>query len=593
MLQEWIKRNEMAKKLHIHRPGPDLVRTVGQTASAGIRSVGSGGRELNPALKTANTPDRWNDDILRHLGSLVDSVTTGIISLDGEGRIRVFNAATEKLFGLPRAMVLNRHMREIGQIMGFDDHAQRALWERLTDAVWAAGAALDLEYDLAPKNGPRRVISYSVYPLGRMAWSIGNGVVIMLEDITRKKEMEDQVSDARKRLLAVFEGITDGIQVVDSDFRITAVNKSMTALLGRSIRIGALCYEACAFGSKVCTDCPAEETFRTGQPSSITKKLLPPGGGAGGRDRSVEISTFPLVDRGNRVIQVVEYIKDVTEKVRLAERLEQSRRLAELGEMAARVAHEVRNPLNAITGAAHYLSTEYAGDETLQKFTQLIKRQAIRVNQVASDLLYVSKPLRTRFTTVQVNAVLDQVHDSLCEQLRDQGIVVAQVLAPDLPPIEADEIQIEQALHNLLRNAVEAMPDGGTLRLVTAVVENGSRIEIRIQDTGQGIAEQDRERIFQSFYTTKIKGTGLGLTIVQRVLKSHGGEIVLERPETGGARIVVRLPAGKETGMRPTTAFEDRIRTDTSAGSVESFGERTDADDPASRSKIQDQKPSL
>ena len=576
-----------------------------QTAYGGIRSLGNGIRELTHTLKTAESPDRWNDDILRHLGSLVDSVTTGIISLDGEGRIRVFNAATEKLFGLPRAMVINRHMREIGQIMGFDDHAQRALWERLTDAVWAAGAALDLEYDLAPKNGPRRVISYSVYPLGRMAWSIGNGVVIMLEDITRKKEMEDQVSDARKRLLAVFEGITDGIQVVDSDFRITAVNKSMTALLARNIRIGAHCYEACSFDSTICVDCPAEETFRTGQPSSITKKLMQPRSGAEWRDRTIEISTFPLVDRGNRVIQVVEYIKDVTEKVRLAERLEQSRRLAELGEMAARVAHEVRNPLNAITGAAHYLSTEYAGDETLQKFTMLIKRQAIRVNQVASDLLYVSKPLRTRFTTVQVNAVLDQALDSLCEQLRDQRIVVVQALGPALPPIEADEIQIEQALHNILRNAVEAMSDGGTLRIAAAVVENGACIEIRIEDTGQGIPEQDRERIFQSFYTTKIKGTGLGLTIVQRVLKNHGGGIVLEQPEAGGTRVLVRLPVRNEGGATPTVAFDSRLRSETSTSplmvsrsgsnhSVESFGERADAKNTfSSQAAIPDQKPSL
>jgi signal transduction histidine kinase len=476
-------------------------------------------------------------------------VTTGIISLDGERRVRTFNASVEKLFALPRAIVIGRPMNEIGRIMGFDEHALRALWERLIDAVWAAGAALDLEYDLLLKNGRRRVISYSVYPLGRMAWSTGNGVVIMLEDITRKKEMEDQVSDARKRLLAVFEGITDGIQVIDGDFRITAVNKSMTALLERDIKINNYCYEACSFDIKVCVDCPAEETFRTGLPSSITKTLPQTGGGPGGRDRVVEISTFPLLDRGGRVVQVVEYIKDVTERVRLAERLEQSRRLAELGEMAARVAHEVRNPLNAITGAAHYLGTEYAGDETLLKFTDLIKRQAIRVDRVASDLLYVSKPIRTRMATVNVNAVFDQALDSLCEQLRDQHIVVVQDPRQDLPLIQADELQIEQALHNILRNAIEAMSGGGSLRTGAALSDDGVWVEIRIQDTGDGIRDQDRKRVFQSFFTTKIKGTGLGLTIVQRVLRNHGGEIFLEQPETGGTRALVRLPVRREFGV--------------------------------------------
>ncbi len=530
----------MGKKQHTNKSGLNLIRTVRQKVGS-VRLLRSDIKQLTNSLQTSRVSANAHDDMLHHLGGLVDSVTTGIISLDGEGRIRVFNAASEKLFGLPRVMVIGRHMSEIGRIMGFGDHALRALWERLSDAVWAAGAALDLEYDLMTKNGQRQVVSYSVYPLGRMAWSIGNGVVIMLEDISRKKEMEDQISDARKKLLSVFDGITDGIQVVDDDFRITAVNKSMTTLLGRHVKIGERCYEACSFGIKICADCPAEETFRSGQPASITKKLLQ-SGSTEPDERVVEISTFPLLDRGNRVVQTVEYIKDVTEKVRLAERLEHSRRLAELGEMAARVAHEVRNPLNAITGAAHYLATEHAGDDTLQKFTNLIKRQAIRVNQVASDLLYVSKPLRTQFTTVQVNAVLDQSLDSLCEQLRVEHIDVIHDLAPVIPPIQADELQIEQALQNVLRNAIEAMPEGGTLRISTGLSSGGSAVEIRIQDSGPGIAEQDRERIFQSFYTTKIRGTGLGLTIVQRVLKHHGGEITMERPEAGGTLVVLKLP---------------------------------------------------
>ncbi len=537
MQRDRTKRSEMGKKQQTNKPGPNLIRTVRKKSGDGVRPFGNTVSPL-AASQPSLTSGADHDDMLHHLGGLVDGVTTGIISLDGDGRIRVFNAASEKLFSLPRVMVIGRHMSEIGRIMGFGDHSLRALWERLSDAVWAAGAALDLEYDFIAKTGQRQVVSYSVYPLGRMAWSVGNGVVIMIEDISRKKEMEDQISDARKRLLAVFDGITDGIQVVDNDFRITAVNKSMTALLGKRIKIGAHCYEACSFGAKICTDCPAEETFRSGQPASVTKRLRLPGT----EERVVEISTFPLLNRGNRVVQTVEYIKDVTEKARLAERLEQSRRLVELGEMAARVAHEVRNPLNAITGAAHFLATEYAGDDTLHKFTDLIKRQAIRVNQVASDLLYMSKPLRTQFSSVQINAVLDQALDSVCEQLHAGHINVIMDLAPDVPAFQADELQIEQALQNILRNAVEAMPAGGTLRISSALSPEGSVVEVRIQDTGHGIAEQDRERIFQSFFTTKIRGTGLGLTIVQRVLKNHGGEIALEHPEAGGTVVLLKFP---------------------------------------------------
>jgi two-component system sensor histidine kinase AtoS len=293
--------------------------------------------------------------------------------------------------------------------------------------------------------------------------------------------------------------------------------------------------------------CSSDLTFRTGQPASLTKTLqreTPDGPD----EQVVEISTFPLLDRVNRVVQVVEYIKEVTERIRLAERLEHARRLAELGEMAARVAHEVRNPLNAITGAAHYLSTEYSGDETLLKFTNLIQRQATRVNQVASDLLYVSKPLRTRFLPLQLNAVIDQSLDSLCEQFQGGRITVVRDLSPDLPLVQADELQVEQALQNLLRNAVEAMPMGGTLRIASALAAAGDFAEVRIQDTGSGIAEEHRGRIFQSFFTTKVKGTGLGLTIVQRVLRNHGGEITLEHPDAGGTAVLIRLPLTQEAG---------------------------------------------
>jgi signal transduction histidine kinase len=501
-------------------------------------------RESGSCLKAGGAKGPGDENLL-HMSRLLDSVATGMISLDGEGRIKVFNAAAETLFSLPRAVILGVPFREAGRILSFSAHAHRAFWERLSDAVWAAGAARDLEFDLTPRNGPRRVISYSVYTLGRPTWSIDKGVVIMFEDITRKKEMEDQISDARKRLQAVFDGITDGIQVVDGDFRITAVNKSMTALLGRTILAGELCFKTCGFGVKLCEDCPAMATFETGFPSFITKRLPSARSvDADTGERVIEVSTFPLLDRGNRVVQVVEYIKDVTDRVRLAERLEHSRRLAELGEMAARVAHEVRNPLNAITGAAHYLSTEYRNDETIGKFTSIINRQATRVNQVASDLLSFSRPMRLRLEDVNINGVLEQVLDSLCEQARSQSITMETDMHADIPLIKADGFQIEQALQNIVRNAIEAMPGGGNLRVTTAVADGDGCVDVLIQDTGQGIPEADKGRIFQSFFTTKTRGTGLGLTIVQRVLKGHGGEIFIEQPVEGGTRVLVRLPVG-------------------------------------------------
>jgi signal transduction histidine kinase len=319
--------------------------------------------------------------------------------------------------------------------------------------------------------------------------------------------------------------------------------------------VGHRCHAARFSSGGVCGDCPAVETFRTGQPASIirrTGRAAPAGDGSG--ERVLEISTFPLLDRGNRVLHAVEYISDITDRVRLAERLEHARRLAVLGEMAARVAHEVRNPLNAITGAAHYLAAEYPDDETIQKFTSLIKRQSLRVDQVASDILHAARPLRLSRTSVNVNGIVEQALGSLRTMIEGERISVDCSLASTVPSILADEFQIEQVVYNILRNAVEAMPDGGTLSVATADDAGQGSVRITVQDTGTGIAPANRERIFETFFTTKSRGTGLGLSIVEGVLKNHGGAISVEQPERGGTRITVGLPVGRATP--PGTAGE-------------------------------------
>ena len=244
-----MKRKTIRNRFTDHRrTDPDGRTTPAPAGQLPVRD------EVGVLPRPEPAPGCQDDEVLQHLSSLLDSVKTGIISLDGEGRVRVFNAVAEMLFAVRRQAVLGRPFSDMGRMISFKDHSLRALWERLSDAVWAAGAALDLEYDLVRPTGHKRIIAYSVYPLGRLAWSVGDGVVIMLEDVTRKKEMEDQITDGRKRLQAVFDGITDGIQVLDPEFRITAVNKSMTILVGRAVTLGQHCFKACLSNSAACDD---------------------------------------------------------------------------------------------------------------------------------------------------------------------------------------------------------------------------------------------------------------------------------------------------------------------------------------------------
>jgi len=163
---------------------------------------------------------------------------------------------------------------------------------------------------------------------------------------------------------------------------------------------------------------------------------------------------------------------------------------------------------------------------------------------------------------VDIDAVVDQVLASLQEEIRGQGISVERHGDPGLPRLQADELQIEQALTNIIQNAVESMPCGGTLSISTTEDAGGGWLRISVQDTGSGILPRDRDHIFEAFYTTKPKGTGLGLSIVEGVLKNHGGKIFIEQPESGGTRIVLCLPAlgdADATGQeRPESAPSPR-----------------------------------
>jgi len=151
--------------------------------------------------------------------------------------------------------------------------------------------------------------------------------------------------------------------------------------------------------------------------------------------------------------------------------------------------------------------------------------------------------LRLTRTSVDVDAVVDQALASLQDEIRGQGISVQRHGDPGLPRLQADELQIEQALTNIIQNAVESMPRGGTLSISTTEDTGGGWLRISVQDTGSGILPRDRDHIFEAFYTTKPRGTGLGLSIVEGVLKNHGGKIFIEQPEGVGTRIVLCLPA--------------------------------------------------
>lgn len=227
------------------------------------------------------------------------------------------------------------------------------------------------------------------------------------------------------------------------------------------------------------------------------------------------------------------------------QRLLQASRLAAVGELAAGVAHEVNNPATTIlTRATFLLSADETRSESDREDLQAIVDQSERIAQVTRSLLMFSRPERLQLRPVAVERLVHGSLRSVDRLLSANGIAVETDLEPSLPLVLADESSLSRALENIIRNAIDAMPGGGVLR-VRAHRESGSWVCVEISDTGIGIDAPRIPRLFDPFFTTKEpgKGTGLGLSIAHGIVSEHCGQISVESTPGKGSEFIIMLPA--------------------------------------------------
>jgi signal transduction histidine kinase len=224
---------------------------------------------------------------------------------------------------------------------------------------------------------------------------------------------------------------------------------------------------------------------------------------------------------------------------RQQERMLHSDRLATVGELAAGLAHELRNPLAGISGALHVLGGQFGAGDDRRLLLDDVQAQIDRMNRALSDLLQHARPVTPQRIAVEVHGLLEH---SL-QFLPRLGVEIVRRYDESLPPLSLDPNLVHQAFLNILVNARQAMPQGGRISLETRPGPDGDgAIEIRISDTGSGIAQENLARIFQPFFTTKAQGTGLGLAIAARVVEQHGGRITVASVPGAGSTFTIFLP---------------------------------------------------
>ncbi|MHB8769676.1 MAG: two-component system sensor histidine kinase NtrB [Syntrophales bacterium] len=368
--------------------------------------------------------------------------------------------------------------------------------------------------------------------------------VVEQERRTRTLLAEKQTAFDKLDLLhrSIIESVDTGILTVNLRGQIKSLNRAAADITGLSF----LAVENKKF-SDIFPDCPAfeEQEIRNGN-RSVARTRFEMQFLAGGKQLLLGGSVSPLRDPSGERIGNIIIFQDLTAINEMKESLEKSRRLAFIGEMAASLAHEIRNPLASISGSIQMLKRDLVQGDTNARLMQIILRGKDQLESFLKDFLLIARPAPGIREPLDLREMIREVIESLrCIPDWNEELDVELVLGDAPLLIRANRTEVRQIIWNLVLNAVQAMPEGGKVRIEAENVEyeGCDGTEVTIGDTGCGIKDQDQQRIFEPFYTTRDTGTGLGLTVVNRIVEVYRGRIRLHSEPGAGTEFRIWLPA--------------------------------------------------
>jgi two-component system sporulation sensor kinase A len=433
----------------------------------------------------------------------------------------------------------------------------------LMKTIWKNGSVKNVEFAFLTKDGKEFLVEASASVIKNAA---GNpiGLVAIAKDITERKKMEDELKHERDMLESVTENVGAGLAIISKDYHILWANKLLEQLNGDCE--GKLCYSTFNRLTEICPDCGVKKVFDKGVPIDIHEYITKDDKG---NTVWVELIVTPIKDEKGNVIAALELAVNITERKimqnklteysqklekiveKRTEQLKQtqaklvkSERLATIGELAAMVGHDLRNPLTGIMGAAYYLKTKH-GTEVGAKGKEMLEtiEKAINYsNKIINDLLEYSRDLKLELTATTPKAMLQSALPLLEVQEKIQIIDATK----DKPTVKADTEKIRKGFVNIIQNAIDAMPEGGTLTIKNRKVKG--KLEIAFKDTGTGMSEEALSKLEGGvpLFTTKAKGMGFGLPICRRIVEAHGGKLSVKSTAGKGTTVTVTIPVNPE-----------------------------------------------
>ncbi len=506
--------------------------------------------ELEDITKSKRLEDdlRANEERFRAIST---SAMDAIILSDEDDRVIYWNPAAEKTFGFTENEAVGKKLAELViPPHGLTKH--RDLLKEL------------LRQPLSKKNFGLLALKKdgSLFPMDLSVISIklkGKPCLLsIVRDITEAKAMEQALRQERDMLENMATSMDAGLALIGRDYRIIWANNLLKQISGTDLD-NKLCYPIFNKSNQICHDCGVKKVFENGATvdrHDYNFKFE-------GHDDWVELIVTPVKDKDGKVIAALELVVNITERKRLqtklgeySQKLEElvqkrtlqlkntqaelvkSERLAAIGELAGMVGHDLRNPLTGIKNSAYFLKKK--GSEISpaqsQEMLETIDKCVNYSNKIVNDLLDYSREVHLE---QQGESLKKLLAESLCLLELPEKIEVQDQLS-DEPTVNVDADKIKRIFINLIKNAVDAMPNGGKITVASQQV-NG-RLEVSFSDTGRGISDEVLPKLFSPLFTTKAQGMGFGLTICKRIIEAHGGTITVKTVKEKGTTFTLTFP---------------------------------------------------
>jgi PAS domain S-box-containing protein len=465
-----------------------------------------------------------------------DSVGKAILEPEG-GWIKV-NQAFCRTLEHTEEQLLKRHFLDLLFLTG--DH------KSILGNITGSRPYLEMELPVLTGMGRDRWVQLHITGIFTPEGSVRYFIVQLL-DISDRKQVERQIRRLNAEMNLILDSVAEGIYGIDLDTNVIFWNSAAEQMTGfrysefSSKSMHELLHHTNKKGQAVpLQDCPIYQALNSGSYLYVQDDVF---WRKDGSSFPVEYTVNPIFDN-DRYIGTVIAFTDITDRIKAKDHMIKSEKLSIAGQLAAGIAHEIRNPLTSLKGFIRLL---YHHEDRKEYYLSIMEVELSRIEQILTELLMLAKPQSVQYNRRSLTELLEQVAYFLepLSILKNVQIVLESV---GEVWIECDENQIKQVLINLIKNAVESMPEGGTVTAAAASLGTGT-VQLTVQDQGVGIPEQKLKQLGEPFYTTKDKGTGLGLMVSFKIIENHQGKI--EAFSEVGKGTLFRITLPEAGGCRP------------------------------------------